>query len=94
MSSNTQCPHSETKMWAQPSSVPGLKGVPKGTVIGILIFLLFISALPFQISDDNSRVCLFSDDTSPYLKAGPNSNKLQIPVRTCYLIGMRTIIFY
>jgi hypothetical protein len=63
--------------WKNSSNAPALSGVPQGSVLGPLLFLLFIKDLPEYVN--HSSVRLFADDCVLYRKIQSNRDieKLQ-----------------
>ena len=60
----------------ESGSVPVTSGVPQGSVLGPILFFIYINDLPDKLA---SKVRLFADDTAIYLTIGGkvDSNMLQ-----------------
>ena len=59
------------------SSIPVLSGVPQGSVLVPVLFLIYINYLPEYVS--NSTVLLFADDTLLYLTIHNSSDCTKLP---------------
>ena len=66
---NNYFPHSYSN-WGEVTH-----GVPQGSILGPLLFLLYIDDVP-QITNDNSKLVLFVDDTS-VITANPDPLNLK-----------------
>ena len=56
-------------------SSPVISGVPQGTVLGPLLFLLYINDMPMKVS---STARLFADDSLLYLRIGSSQDSISL----------------
>jgi hypothetical protein len=71
---NSKCSYSDWKMIKH--------GVPQGSILGPLFFLLFINDLP-QINLKNTSMVLYADDTSLVI-TGNNPTQFSVDVKTVF----------
>ena len=71
-----------TVLGSTSSSLPVTSGVPQGSILGPILFLLYVNDLPDAVS--SSTIATFADDTKLFKRIASNtdSNKLQEDLNT------------
>ena len=75
----------------QSSSCKIFSGVPQGSILGPLIFLVFINDLPLVLSNKISAVDLYADDTTIY-DIEPDLETLWSNLQESFLILHRSAV--
>ena len=71
-----------TVLGSTSSSLPVTSGVPQGSILGPILFLLYVNDLPDAVS--SSTIATFADDTEIFkpIASKTDSNKLQEDLNT------------
>ena len=58
------------------SAVPVMSGIPQGTILGPLLFLLYVNDLPDTLATSNSNLILYADDSKLYWRTSSTNECL------------------
>ena len=53
----------------QSDMLPILFGVPQGSILGPLLFSLYVNDLPCHVNKNQAKICLYADDTAIFAKS-------------------------
>ena len=81
--------HEVVVKWSKSECRIFLSGVPQGTVLGPLLFLIYINDINFQLT---SSICLFADDSALYILIYSESDSLALQ-EDIFKLPKKTFIF-
>ena len=53
----------------QSDMLPILFGVPQGSILGPLLFSLYVNDLPCHVNKNQAKICLYADDTAIFARS-------------------------